>query len=419
MGVTQGLFEAYDLLLIAVGVALLVTTLGVSYLYRLNLSKSYVYLLVGLLAGPLVLGLAPENPLEAVPVLERVAEFAVILSLIVVGIRIGRPFTWSAWQSTMRLILIVMPVSIALVAVSGYWLIGLALGPAILLGAVLAPTDPILAGAIEEHSLDDESEDRFGISSESGLNDGFAFPFIYLGLSITAAPDLWQEWLPRWVLKDFLYGVALALPIGFILGRLTGMWYVERSRNRGVISKRSNFIPLAALLAIYGLVEAIGMYGFLASFAAGLGFRHALDTQRDALESFANFSDSVDDLAKAGTLIILGSMLRWGEFSAVGWELIVFALVLIFVIRPSVTLVATARSGFRWIHRIYWAWFGIRGVGSIYYVSYAIGLGVVADATARTLLTVTIGTVLASMLFHGLTVRPFIRRWEGEEPAEE
>jgi sodium/hydrogen antiporter len=419
MGVTQGLFEPYDLLLIAIGVALLVTTLGVAYLYKLNLSKSYVYLLVGLLAGPWLLGLAPEDPLETLPILERVAEFAVILSLIVVGIRIGRPFTWSAWSSTMRLILLVMPVSIALVAVSGYWLIGLALGPAILLGAVLAPTDPILAGALEEHSLDDESEDRFGISSESGLNDGFAFPFVYLGLSFTAAPDLWQEWMPRWVLKDLLYGVALALPIGFVLGRLTGMWYLERSRRRGVISKRSIFIPLAAILAIYGLVEALGMYGFLASFTAGLGFRRALDEKRDALESFTNFTDSIDDLAKAGTLIVLGSMLRWGEFSAVGWELVAFALILIFLIRPAVTYVATVGGGFRRVHRIYWSWFGIRGVGSIYYASYALGLGVVADTTARTLLTVTIGTVLASAVIHGLSLRPFIRRWEGEEPPEE
>jgi sodium/hydrogen antiporter len=126
-------------------------------------------------------------------VLERVAELAVIISLIVLGIRIGRPLSWSGWQSTLRLILIVMPATILAAALTGMWLLGLALGPAILLGAILAPTDPILAGPLEEESLEDESEDRFGLSSEAGLNDGFAFPFIYLGLYLTW-PRSRQAW---------------------------------------------------------------------------------------------------------------------------------------------------------------------------------------------------------------------------------
>jgi sodium/hydrogen antiporter len=406
---SRPLFEPYDLLLLATGFVLLVTTLGRDLLDRLNFSKTLLYLAVGLLAGPLVLNYGPEDPFDAIEVLERVSEMGVILSLIVLGIRIGRPISWSGWQSTVRLILIVMPATIFAIGLIGQWMFGLAVGPAILLGAILAPTDPILAGPLEEQSPEDESEERFGLSSEAGLNDGFAFPFVYLGLYATVRLPGWQEWIGSWLLQDVFYACALSLPLGWFLGILCGRLFVARSRAGGVSNKRLDFIPLALLFGVYGLTEVIGGYGFLAAFTTGLGFRRALDGDMDTLTRFANFTDSVDDLFKAVVLIMLGSFLRWGDFVAVGWSLLIFPLIVIFLIRPVLTFLATLGGGFNTIDRAYWGWFGVRGIGSIYYMSYAFGQGV-EDEVARTIFAITTATILMSSLFHGFSMRPFLHR---------
>jgi sodium/hydrogen antiporter len=400
------------------GAALLVTTLAVSLLDRINLSKTFIYLGVGLLAGPLALDLSPEDPLDVLAVLERLAELGVILSLLVVGMRIGRPISWSGWRSTARLVLIVMPATIFLVALAGSWWFGLALGPAILLGAVLAPTDSILAGPLEERSPEDEAEERFGLSSESGLNDGFAFPFVYLGFYLTTQRQEWQDWLAYWLVVDLLYAVAIAPPLGFLLGWATGRSYLRLSAAGTVSNKRRQFVPLALLLAVYGFVEVIGAYGFLAAFTAGLGFRRALQQETEALTYFSDFTDSIDDLVKAAALIMIGALLRWSDFVDVGWGVVLFPLLFILLIRPGLTWLATVGGGFSSVARAYWAWFGIRGIGSIYYLSYALVRGVEGDV-ARLLFTLTVATILVSSLLHSFSMRPILHRLEPGQVVEE
>jgi sodium/hydrogen antiporter len=410
-------FDAYDLLLVALGVVLVLTTVFAGWLKRFAISSTLLYLGVGLITGPALLGLAPADPLEAMPVLERVAELAVIMSLVVLGIRIGTPITWRKWQPTARLILIVMPATIVGVAFLAHWLLGLPLGPAILLGAVLAPTDPILAGPLEEESLEQEDRDRFGLSSEAGLNDGFAFPFVYLGLALTFAPDDVGSWIGRWIAVELLYGVVVALPLGFFLGKGIGRMYVRRHRRNGISDKRREFTPLALLLLTYGFVEAIGAYGFLAAFATGLGFRRELQVEFAALESFANFTEAVDDLVKAVALVVVGALIRLSDLLEVGWALLAFALLLILLLRPALTIIATVKGGFTRLERGFWAWFGIRGIGSMYYLAYALNRGIDPE-TGRVLFAIVVGTVLISTIVHGFTVAPFLRRFEGEENVE-
>lgn len=410
-------FHPYDMLLFTVGVVLLAITLGARALAKLDLNSTYLYLLVGILAGPLVLGLTPEDPRPAIPVLERVAEMAVIIGLVVLGIRIGRPLSWRGWSSTARLILIVLPLTVAGLAAVGVWLLGLPLGPAIVLGAILAPTDPILAGPLEEESPEEDPEDRFGLSTEAGINDGFAFPFIYLGLFLTFEPE-WTGWIGSWLAIDLLYGVGMALPLGWFAGRLCGDGYVRLVRKDAVSHKRRLFVPLALLFAVYGGVEALGGYGFLAAFSAGHGFRHAFEDHPDRLAAFANFTESVDELAKAAVLILLGAMVPWDALWALRWQTLLFPLALILVLRPALTLLATARGGFTAGERTFWAWFGIRGIGSVYYLAYALGHEV-DGAAAETLYVTTIGVVLVSVLVHGLSVRPIMARLHPGETVEE
>jgi sodium/hydrogen antiporter len=410
--------HGYDLLLTFVGLALLLITLGRRLLERLNINSTYIYLFAGLLAGPLLLGLAPEDPLTAAPALERVAEMAVIISLVVLGIRIGRPISWDGWQATARLILIGMPLTIIAVTAAAFWILGLPLGPAVLIGAIMAPTDPILAGPLEEHSPEEDPEDEFGLSSEAGLDDGLAFPFIYLGLYLTLQPGEWQSWGVEWFLVDLAYAVGMALPLGWLAGRLCGDVYVKLARQDAVSHTRRLFVPLALLLAVYGLVEALGGYGFLAAFTAGHGFRHAFEDHPDRLRAFADFTESVDELVKGAVLLMVGALMPWSELWAQKGHVLAFALTLILVLRPGLTLLATLGGRFTVEERGYWAWFGIRGIGSIYYLTYALGQGV-EDDLARTLFIVVMGTVLVSIIVHGLSVRPVLARLKPGEPAEE
>jgi sodium/hydrogen antiporter len=409
-------FEPYDAVLLLVGVILLAITLGARLLTSLNVNSTYLYLLAGVLAGPVVLGMAPGDPLDHLAVLERVAEMAVIIGLVVLGIRIGRPISWKGWRSTSRLILIVMPGTILGVAAAGVWILGLPIGPAVLLGAVLAPTDPILAGPVEEESPEEDPEDRFGLSTEAGLNDGLAFPFIYLGLFLTLEPDV-TEWIVRWAVLDLAYAIAMALPLGWIAGRYAGDAYVRLVKKDAVSHKRRLFVPLALLFAVYGLVEALGGYGFLAAFTAGHGFRHAFEDHPDRLVAFADFTESVDELAKAAVLILLGAMIPWGDIWALRWPLLAFSLGLILVIRPALTLLATMGGGFAGRDRAFWAWFGIRGIGSVYYLSYALGHGV-EGRVAEVLFTATAATILVSVALHGLSVRPWLARVHPGERVE-
>jgi sodium/hydrogen antiporter len=409
--------DAYDIFLVLAGLALLVITLGTRLLERLHINSTYIYVLVGILAGPVVLGMAPDEPLAANYTLKRVAELAVTIGLVVLGIRIGRPVSWNGWQSTVRLVLVVMPATILGVAAAGVWILGLAVGPAVLLGAILAPTDPILAGPLEEHSTETDPEDRFGLSSEAGLNDGLAFPFIYLGLYLTVRPAEWSSWIGRWLVLDLVYAVGMALPLGWWIGRLCGRLYVRLMARDAVSRSRRLFVPLALLLAVYGLVEILGGYGFLAAFAAGHGFRIPFESEPDRLTSFADFTESVDELAKAAVLVLMGALVPWSEIWAGRWPLLVFALVLIVVLRPVMTWLATAGGRFSGEERIYWSWFGIRGIGSIYYMAYALEQDL-ADATARPIMATTLAVVLVSILLHGLSVGPVLKRLKGEEHVE-
>lgn len=408
----------YDVLLLVFGLLLLTITLGARLLQRFSINSTYLYLLAGVMAGPGALAMAPDDPLAAVPVLERVAELAVIVGLIVLGIRVGRPLSRAGWRAATRLVVFVMPASILAVAGAAVWLLQMPLGPAVLLGAILAPTDPILAGPVEEESPEEDPEDQFGLSAEAGLNDGFAFPFVYLGLYLTARPDAVAGWLPGWVLIDLFFAVAIALPLGLAAGRLCGRVYVRLAGRDAVSRKRRLFVPLALLLAVYGLVEAIGGYGFLAAFTAGHGFRHAFEGEPARLAPFADFTESVDELAKAAVLAMVGALLPWGALWAARLDIVVFALGLFFVVRPILTLTATARGGFRMHDRLYWSWFGIRGIGSIYYMAYALRQGLVGPE-AMALFTATLGTVLLSIVIHGASVRPLLRRYGGRVDVEE
>jgi len=404
--------SGHDAIFVLAGLALLATTLGLTALNRLAFPKFFVYFPAGLLLGPSLLGLAPRDAQDGMQVLERVTEFAVIVSLIVAGLKIGRPFSWSAWRSTSRLILFVMPLSILGIALVGHLALGLPPGPAILLGAILAPTDPVLAGAVQLERPTEDDTMRFGLTSEAGLNDGFAFPFVFLGLYLTLRADAWPALGVYWLLKDLLYAVAIGLLAGYLAGRVGGRWFLRRARQEAVSRHRREIVPLALLLVAYGSVQLLGGYGFLAAFAAGIGLRHAIRDQHDDLREFTDATGLFEALAEAASIILLGALFRGADVLALGLGGIVLAAATLLLVRPLVVWVSTMRGGFTRAERALWAWFGIRGIGSLYYLAFAITFGL-PDGLARTLLGAVTLVVLVSNVLHGVTAYPVVRRLGG------
>lgn len=362
----------------------------------------------GLSLGLTAFGVDLIEPLRDFELIERAAEFAVIIALFSAGIRIDRPLTWRGWSSSARLIAIAMPLTILGVAAFAHLAMGLSLGAAIVLGAVLAPTDPVLAGEVQvgPPGEGDEGEPRFALTSEAGLNDGFAFPFVFLGLFIAGAGT---DWVGEWLLADVVYAVPVGLAIGAVGGwglAAATSWLRERE---WLLADYDGWLAVAGVLAIYGLAEICGAYGFLAAFAGGLAFRrreHEHEYHRPVHEG-ASIVEKVSELA---LVLLIGSTITFaglGQPGPAGWLL---AIVLLLAIRPLAVAASFAGSRLPRAERLFVAWFGVRGIGSFYYAAVAIGAGALTATEATTIYWTVVVCAGISIIAHGLSATPATRR---------
>ncbi|MET0492566.1 MAG: cation:proton antiporter, partial [Actinoplanes sp.] len=262
-----------DLLFALFGVGALLAGILPRVLERRPLSMPIVFLALGMLVFALPLGLPDADPLAHPELTQHLTEVCVIVALMGAGLKIDRPLTGRRWASTWRLLAVAMPVTIGAVALLGWWWAGLVPASALLLGAAMAPTDPVLASDVQvgEPTDEEDSEDevRFALTSEAGLNDGLAFPFVYAAIAIAAHGLDPAGWLGEWVLKDVLYKGAVGLLGGIVIGRLLGKLFFRAKRDSLRLSRHSEgFLALAATFLAYGLVEVVGGYGFLAVFVA-------------------------------------------------------------------------------------------------------------------------------------------------------
>lgn len=376
-------------------------------------TAAVVYLVFGAVAsvGLQLLGVDLIDPLEDTELIERASEFAVIVALFSAGLRLDRRLSWRGWRSTVLLIGLVMPLTIAGVALFAGTAMGLSLGAAVILGALLAPTDPVLADDVQvgPPGETEEEEPRFALTSEAGLNDGLAFPFVFLGVFIAGTGG--TGWIGEWVLADVLYAIAGGVAIGALAGRGLGVLVQYSHRREWLIADFDGWIAIAGVLAIYGLAEVAGAYGFLAAFAGGLAFRrhehHAEHHGR--VHTGAEMVEKVSELA---VVLLLGSTVTLTgltEPGLAGWLLVPL---LLFVIRPAATMLAFLRSPLPRPERAFIAWFGIRGIGSFYYAAVAINAGVLSASEAETIYWTAIAVAGASIVLHGLTSTPAARHLE-------
>ena len=398
------LMDPYKVAVTLVGLALLSAAWMPQLLKRYPLTLPMFYVAIGVLVYSLPIDLPAANPLRYPVATEHLTELAVLVALVGAGLRIDTRFSWRGWRLTWRLLGITMPLTILGGLLLGQHLLGYGLATAMLLGAVLAPTDPVLASDVQVHGPGEGGEDpvRFGLTSEAGLNDGFAFPFVWLAVALAMAtagePMDWGRWLALDVAWRVGAGVLIGGGVGYGLMHL--IFRVERESSLATTS--DGMIALAITLFVYGVAELCHGYGFPAVFVAALVVRqherdHAYHT------TLSLFAEQCEKLLMALLLILLGGAVATGILGALSLREILFALIFVLLVRPLAGWIGTIGTGLKQRERWTIAVFGVRGIGSLYYLAFALNQADFARTSA--LWSMVCLVVLLSILVHGVSAR--------------
>ncbi|WP_333268019.1 MULTISPECIES: sodium:proton antiporter [unclassified Microcoleus] len=399
--------DHYILNLLVIGILLLTVTLGSGWIARLPVSYALIYLIVGIALGPYGVKLIELRP--QAQVLERLTEFVVLVSLFSCGLKMNRPLQLWAWNSTARLLGFLMPISIFAVAAIAHWFVKLDWGPAILLGAILAPTDPVLASEVQIADIEDRDELRFGLTSEGGLNDALAFPFVYFGIYALKDSN-WPNWFSQWAAIDLLWAGTAGIVMGILVAKAVTWIDLRLQRYRPADELMEDFIALSTILLTYSLTEVVNGYGFLAVFVAGIVVQRSYRNPEKPLSQL-HFTERIEKLMEVGTILILGSILRLEALVAHSSYALLIAGLLIFFIRPVGAWISTIGSRLHPASRLLCGWFGIRGVGSIYYLAYAFGHGLKGELGEK-IAWITFTTIVISVIVHGISATPLMNWYE-------
>jgi NhaP-type Na+/H+ or K+/H+ antiporter len=420
-----------------IGILMLTRGLTSTALQRLPFTSAIIYLAVGIVLGPTVLGLFYFDPIKQSALLELMTEIAVLISLFSAGVKMPVPVKWPRWRAPVRLAWVSMTITVGLIAACAHLFLGMPLGAGILLGGVLAPTDPVLATDVQTRHPGDKDTLRFTLTCEAGMNDGTAFPFVMLGLGLLGLHELGDHAL-RWIAVDVIWATLGAIAIGTLGGLLIAQigW-----RLRGMEQKHDvldDLVGLGLIAVVYGLSVYLSTWGFLAVFFAGVALRHgelelagSAGVKKEQLEGenaasggsapIGNgqpqpphivsvealvFKEHLERLSELMLVLLLGGMMVSQYWN---WITVGFALFLFLVARPLsvfIGLIGTGTSARIWGMS---GWFGVRGIGSIYYLSYAIQHGLPTEL-AHELIQLTLVVITLSIVLHGTSVKPLMNR---------
>jgi NhaP-type Na+/H+ or K+/H+ antiporter len=349
------------------------------------------------------------HPAKTPLLVEKAAELIVIVSLMGAGLKIERALGWKSWNLTWRLLGIAMPLTIVALLLVGQTLLGLGLATALLLAAAISPTDPVLASdiQIESPKSPQDDETRFALTSEAGINDALAFPFVHLAIAISVAGVTGPMW-GHWAWDAVLLRLGIGLISGVGLGWLMGWIVYHVPRGTRLSRTGDGFVALGATLIVYGLTELLHGYGFFAVFLAGLMLRRAA-AGHDYNDRMHDFADEVERLLMMALLVFFGGMLvAGGLLASLGWREVAYAAIALFVVRPAIGWLSLLGTKCSPLERFVIAFFGIRGLGSVYYLAYGVNHGAFEREVS---IWSTLGLViLVSIVLHGITVTPIMKR---------
>ena len=432
--------NAFTLGILIIGLLLIIMTMASSFLSHLPLSAAMLYLGVGVAIGPRGLGLLQLDAMKNTVLLERLTEIAVLISLFTAGMKLELPLRDRRWRIPVQLATVSMILTVGFVTALGVYGLGLSLGGSVLLGGILAPTDPVLASDVQVSNPGDRDQLRFGLTGEGGLNDGTAFPFVMLGLGLLGVHELGEGgW--RWWTVDVLWAITGGLGLGYLMGTLVGRAIIYlRVRHREAL-RSDEFIALGLIALTYGVALLCHSYGFLAVFAAGLALRRIDEAQSTApvepiestsdlspdeqaasgaeapanmMNAVQRFNSQLESFVEVGIVLAVGVLMATVEFNR---DLLWFVPVLFLLVRPLAIYVGLIGTRVKVSQRNLISWFGIRGIGSLYYLLYAINHEI-EPVLAANLLSITVAVVVASVIAHGISVTPLMKRYEARKVSK-
>ncbi len=404
------------------GGLLLVMGFTVTVLKRAPVTTAIIYFSVGLLLGPSGFNLFHFNPLKESALLEVLTEIAVLISLFSAGIKMPAPFSFSRWRAPLQLATLSMVITVALVGAFTYYVLGLPLGAGVLLGAILAPTDPVLATDVQIRHPGDRDPLRFTLTCEAGMNDGSAFPFVMLGLGLLGLHELGDSGV-RWLLVDVLWATLAAMLIGIASGVALARlgWKLRCGPHHHELL--DDFLGLGLIAAVYGVTVTVNAWGFLAVFFAAISLRQTelklaraehmalalKDSEPLPMVSKGSliFKEHLERLSELVLILLVGGALFLSSWS---WDAVALALFVFLVARPLSVLLGLLGTGTSWRIQGLVGWFGVRGIGSLYYLMYAIQHGL-PEPMALQLIQLTLVVIAMSILLHGVSVKPALKNF--------
>jgi sodium/hydrogen antiporter len=423
---------------VLIGVLLILLVAASRALRRLPISMAMLYLGIGWSVASL--GWVTLEPLKHGGALEVATEIAVIVSLFAAGLKLRRSLRSRLWRLPLALGSISMALTVAMIALLGWWWFGLPLGAAVILGAVLAPTDPVLAAEVQVEHPNDVDRLRFTLTGEAGMNDGTAFPFVMLGLGLLGLHELGEHGL-RWIALDVAWATAAGLGVGAALGWGVSRLVIYLRRTHKEAVGYDDFLAIGLIAASYGIALTVHAYGFLAVFAAGLAMRGVerdlsgdpektqvtkvavSETEMSSHPSQApgfmaaavlQFNEHLERLCELALMLVAGALLATMAFSPAA---IAFALVLMCIVRPLGVGPLCILGGMDRRQALMVSWFGLRGIGSLYYLFFALNKGL-GDMAGQVLLEVVLWVIATSVILHGVSVTPLMTRYKGSRSVD-
>jgi sodium/hydrogen antiporter len=375
-------------------------------------SASVVYLGLGLAAAAVIeaLDLSWIDPFEDAALIEHLTEFALVVALFASGLTINRALRWREWRAVAGLLLVVMPLTIAAGAAFGALAMALSFGAAVALGGILAPTDPVLAGTVGLGPPGDtrrESDARFNLTAEAALNDGLVSPFVLLGVFVMQRDG--TGWLGEWIAVDLAYALVVALVLGGLAGYSFGM-FIKWLQPRYVLAPEfDGFLVIGFVLAVYGLAELLDAYGLVCVFVAGVFFRR-YESEHETNVRLHRSATIAKHFAELGVIVLLGTLVTAGALDEPGLAGWLIAPFLILIVRPLCVLVLLARSTMSPGERVFLAWFGVKGVAALYYVSFLLAEGFLSEPDQEQVFWTVAFAVMLSIAVHGIGGSAITRR---------